>query len=77
MRVDPSGVEGGHPVSVRFVGPKGNNRGGCCYVLLDAAGVEVAGLWSEKMEGGVPGFTTHLDQFVVLDLPFWRTALTT
>ncbi len=66
MSVTPARVSAGSQIEVYYEGPIAADRGGYFY-LEDAAGKQIAGLWSDRGESGDPGFTTDLDEFEILD----------
>lgn len=71
MTIQPATVDVGKTIRVRFDGPL-EAQHGAYYYLKDVDGNVLAGLWSDKfVEEGVvsPGYTTDLENFVILDFP--------
>ena len=65
MSSDVDVVERGHEVNLSFAGSLAELRGGY-FLLIAESGERVAGLWSDRNEEGVPGFTLDLDNFEIL-----------
>jgi hypothetical protein len=66
MSADPEIVPSSGTVELVFSGELATLHGGY-FVLVDQSGREVAGLWSDQIEEGIPGYTTDLATFEILD----------
>jgi len=68
MIATPSTVAPGGTVALTYDDPVDGLRGGY-FVMTDASGTPVAGLWSDRYAEAGPGWTSDVEHMEVLDFP--------